>query len=172
MDPLVKINQAAPEIKLLDLEGVERGLDQARASLLVLNFWSAECPWSARADTILTELQKAWGEGVEIWSIASNANEGREQIAAAAQERGVLHVFIDPGHAAADRYGAVTTPHFFVLDGKRIVRYMGALDDASFRQREPSKHYLINAVKALLSGQMPEPQETNGYGCSIVRYEL
>ncbi len=172
MDSIVKINQAAPEITLLDLKGMERGLDQANADLLILNFWSAECPWSARADAILAELQKEWDGGVEIWSIASNANEGREQIAAAAGERSLRNVFIDLGQTAANRYGAVTTPHFCLLDKDRIVRYIGALDDTSFRQRELSEHYLVNAVQALQAGQIPDPQETHGYGCTIVRYDL
>lgn len=172
MDPLAKINQTAPAITLIDLEGKAFGLDQARADLLILNFWSAECPWSARADTIMVEMRGTWGDGVEIWSIASNAHEDREQIAAAAKAREVQHVFIDPDHAAADRYGALTTPHFFLLDQERIIRYVGALDDTTFRQREPTQQFLGDAVRALQAGHLPDPQETNGYGCTIVRYEL
>jgi thiol-disulfide isomerase/thioredoxin len=172
MDPLVRINQAAPAVHLFDLAGNIVGMDTAIADLLLLNFWSAECPWSARADEILAKKQDEWGEAVEVWSIDSNANEEREQIRAAAEERRVRHVFIDPDQAAADSYGALTTPHFVLLDQERVVRYIGALDDTTFRERVPTRFFLVDAVEALRAGRMPEPQETPGYGCTILRYNL
>lgn len=171
MDPVARINQEAPALALIDLEGHPCGLEPAQADLLLLNFWSAECPWSARADAILANMQGEWGDGVAIWSIASNADEARDQIAAVAAER-QMRVFIDPDHATADRYGAVTTPHFFLLDEERIIRYSGALDDTTFRQKEPTRHYLADAVQALKAGRLPEPQETSGYGCAIVRFQI
>ena len=171
MDPIARINHKAPALTLIDLDGHPCGLEQADSGLLILNFWSAECQWSERADAILANLQGEWGEGVTIWSIAPNANEARDQITVAAEER-QLRVFLDQDHATADRYGAVTTPHFYLLDEERTIRYSGALDDTTFRQKEPTRHYLADAVQALRVGRLPEPQETNGYGCAIVRFDL
>ena len=70
----------------------------------------------------------------------------------------------------ADLFGAQTTPHFFVLDQQGVLRYRGALDDVTFRQREPKNYYLHEAVQALLAGRLPEPAETPAYGCTIVRH--
>ena len=172
MDSLIQINQPAPEFELADLKGVLHRLAVAQGQVLVLNFWSSECPWAQRGDGILAELRPAWGDRVELWSIASNANETDEQLALAAAAREPGLVLRDAEHVVADLYGAVTTPHFFVIDEKGILRYRGAPDDTSFRQREPTVHYLKDAVEALLNGREPNPAETAGYGCTIVRHAL
>jgi|LGOV01.1.fsa_nt_gb hypothetical protein len=75
-----------------------------------------------------------------------------------------------PDFELPDLYSAVTAPHFFDIDEKGVLRYRGAPDDTSFRQREPTAHYLKDAVEALLNGRDPNPAETAGYGCAIVRH--
>jgi hypothetical protein len=69
----------------------------------------------------------------------------------------------------ADRYGAQTTPHLFVVDEAGVLRYAGAPDDVGFRQRVPSRDYLADAVGALLEGRAPEPASTAAFGCALVR---
>jgi hypothetical protein len=56
-----------------------------------------------------------------------------------------------------------------VIDAQGILRYQGAFDDVTFRQRTPTLIYLHMAVEALQSDQQPEPAETPPYGCSVVR---
>jgi peroxiredoxin len=172
MDSLIQINHPAPDFELPDLTGVPYRLVGAQGQLLVLNFWSAECPWAQRGDEILAVLKLAWGDQIELWAIASNANETDEQLAFAAGVREPGLVLRDAEQVVADLYGAVTTPHFFVIDEKGVLRYCGAPDDISFRHREPTRHYLNDAVEALLNGNEPEPAETAGYGCTIVRHAL
>jgi len=172
MDSLIQINHPAPDFELPDLEGVPHRITGAQGQVLVLNFWSSECPWAQRGDEILMELKPAWGDRVELWSIASNAIETDEQLALAAEARKHGLVLRDAEHVVADLYGAVTTPHFFLIDEKGVLRYRGAPDDTSFRQREPTVHYLKDAVEALLNGREPNPADTAGYGCTIVRHSL
>lgn len=172
MDSLIKINHPAPDFELPDLMGVRHRLADAQGRVLVLNFWSSECPWAQRGDEILAELKPTWGNRVEVWSIVSNANETDEQLALAAAAREPGLVLRDTDHVVADLYGAVTTPHFFVFDEKGLLRYRGAPDDTSFRQHEPTVHYLKDAVDALLDGRELNPAETAGYGCTIVRHAL
>ncbi|MFH2102282.1 MAG: hypothetical protein ABIJ39_02840 [Chloroflexota bacterium] len=68
-----------------------------------------------------------------------------------------------------EAYDAKTTPHLFVVDPDGILRYQGAFDDVTFRQRTPAVGYLAQAVEALLSGGRPDPAETPPYGCALVR---
>jgi hypothetical protein len=70
----------------------------------------------------------------------------------------------------AGRYGAQTTPHAFLIDRQGILRYRGAVDNVSFRERKPTRFYLQEAVEALLAGQLPEVTEVQPFGCTIVRY--
>jgi peroxiredoxin len=170
MDPLIAAGQPAPDFTLPALDGMEHSLAFQRGRLAIVNFWSAECPWSERADRALVACLAAWGDRVALLSIASNANEGRELLARAAAERRLPLVLVDAGQRVADLYGAQTTPHLFVVDAAGALRYQGAFDDVTFRRREPAQHYLRQAVEALLAGRQPDPAQTPPYGCSIVRY--
>ena len=96
------------------------------ARVAVLVFWSAECPWSERADETLHEYMQAWGAAVAWWSIASNANETPEDVRQTAAARQVPVLLLDRDQAVADLYGAQTTPHFFVVDADGKLRYQGA----------------------------------------------
>ncbi len=166
------IGQPAPGWTLPALDGTPVSLEDFRGRLLVMNFWSAECPWSERADAELAVLMKAWGEQVALVTLASNANESPELIRETARRRGLPLVLIDPAGAVADLYGAAATPHLFVIDTQGILRYQGAPDDATFRRRNPTQHYLRSAVDALLAGRLPDLAETPAYGCALVRYKI
>jgi len=55
------------------------------------------------------------------------------------------------------------------VDVAGILRYQGALDDVTFRQREPNRFYVKEVVDALLAGRLPEVASAPAYGCTIVR---
>ena len=169
MDPLIAIDQPAPDFSLPGLDGKLYRLKDQRGKVVVLDFWSAECPWSERADRVLPGYLTAWGERVVLWAIASNQNETLEQLKQTSSERGLLVVLRDEKNQVADLYGAQSTPHMFVVDGAGILRYQGALDDVTFRRPAPTQYYLREAVEAVLAGHGPEPAQTPGYGCAIVR---
>jgi peroxiredoxin len=166
----MELNQLAPEFTLPDLQGRIHLLSDYRGRIVVVNFWSAECPHSQRVDNSFRDYQAEWGEAVVILSIASNSNESQEMLLRIAQRRKLSPVLRDADHAVADRYEAQATPHAYLIDARGVLRYRGAVDDVSFRQREPRRYYLKEAVDALLSGHMPDLMETQPFGCTIVRY--
>ena len=172
MDPVIEIGRPAPDFSLPDLEGRPHSLFELRGRVVLLNFLSAECPWSERADQAIAAQLSRWGKRIAWLSIGANANESPEQLAQAAAERGLSRVWHDLDRRVADLYGAETTPHLFVIDMQGILRYMGAFDDVTFRHRTPQQAYLINAVEAVLAGQLPDPARTPQYGCAIVRHAL
>jgi peroxiredoxin len=168
MDPIIKNRQPAPDFNLPDLDGRTHTLEEARGRVLVLNFWSAECPWAQRADEALLSYKEEWGEKVILWPVASNANEPPELLRKVAVERGLPLVLHDASHQMAGQYGALTSPHLYVIDQQGILRYQGAIDNVTFRQREPSRFYLREAVEAVLGGKEPDPAQTPPLGCSLV----
>ena len=170
MAPLISINRPAPDFLLPDLDGNHHSLANWRGQIVVLNFWSAECPWSERCDRELLAYLPNWGDEVLLCSIASNANESPELLARLAVERSLPLVLIDSNQYAADLYQALTTPHLFVIDHRGLLRYHGAFDDVTFRRRSPSQFYLRQAVEALLAGRPPTPDYTEPTGCTIVRH--
>lgn len=163
---------SAPDFTLTDLlSGDSVSLADLRGSAVVLNFWSGECAWSRHYDAYFAERAAGWAaQGVRLLHIASNANEtpdfSREKAAEYGVRTPLLH---DPGSAVADRYGAVTTPHVFVLDETGRVAYEGAVDDRTFRRREATVNHLDAAVAAVGAGQQPDPASVPPYGCTIVR---
>jgi peroxiredoxin len=170
MDPLIANHSLVPDFELPDLQGKQFYLSAQRGHIVVLNFWSAECPWSERADREMITYLPQWGEKVFVWHIASNSNEPHEMLTRVAHDRNLAIVLDDHDHAVADLYGAQTTPHLFVIDALGELRYQGAFDDITFRQRQVTQPYLYRALAALLAGLEPEPVATAAYGCTIVRY--
>jgi peroxiredoxin len=165
----MQINQPAPEFQLPDLQGVFHKLCDYRGRIVIVNFWSAECPHSERADHSTMACLVQWGQDVQLLSVAANRNESIQMVAEAAQVRRLPTVLLDAEHVVADLYEAVTTPHAFVMDREGILRYRGAIDDVTFRQRKATRFYLEETVEALLAGRVPKLQETPAYGCTIVR---
>jgi peroxiredoxin len=170
MDTKISIGEPAPGFTISDLAGNAHSLSEVCGRIAIVYFWSAECGWCEQADPQLLGLTQTWGDSVSLIPIASNANEDRAQLARAAQWRGLSLVLIDAEHQVADLYGALTTPHLFVIDQDGILRYQGAFDDRTFKQRTPTKNYLQMAVETLLAGRYPDPAQTMSYGCSIMRH--
>jgi peroxiredoxin len=165
-----ELNQLAPEFTLPDLDGRIHMLSDYRGRIVIVNFWSAECPHSERFDADITTCLAGWGENVALLPIASNANEAKEALAAAARRRKIPVLLRDADGSVANRYGAQTTPHAFLVDRRGILRYRGAVDDVTFRQRVATKFYLKDAVEALLASRLPEVTDVQPFGCIIVRY--
>jgi peroxiredoxin len=164
------LNRFAPDFFLPAVGGGRYSLADWRGQIIVLTFWSAECPWSRRADVALVYRQLSWEpKGVRIVGIASNTDEQEAQIRAEAQARHLKYpVLCDLDQNIATAYQAKTTPHFFVTDRQGYVRYCGALDDVTRKGQKPSTIYLDEAVAALLISHPPNPLTTAPFGSPLV----
>jgi peroxiredoxin len=163
------INQPAPDFEAPDLDGAFHRLSDYRGKIVILNFWSCECPHSERTDKAIMSMFVQWRDDVAMLSIASNRNENIEAVKNSARERKLPVVIIDAESAIANLYEAQTTPHVFVVDREGILRYRGSIDDVTFRQRKPTRFFLDEAVESLLAGNLPAVSESPAYGCAIVR---
>jgi len=115
---LLNINSKAPDFTLLDLAGNSHALEDYKGQIVIINFWSAECPWSQRSDEQIIQYLQDWGPGVQYLPIASNVNEDLALINEVATSRKLALILHDPVHSAADLFGALTTPHIFVIDAE------------------------------------------------------
>jgi peroxiredoxin len=165
----MQLNQLAPDFELPDLQGNLHRLSRYRGRIVIVNFWSAECAYSVRTDELILNWLTAWGSKVILLSVAMNRNESVRSLEEAALERGLSIVLMDAGFIVTDLYGVQVTPHIFVIDGEGVLRYRGAVDDVSFRQREATRSYLKEAVEALLTNRLPDLPDTPAYGCALVR---
>jgi len=165
----LQLNQEAPDFTLLDLNGNPHSLQDYKEQIVILNFWSAECPWSQRSDEKIIRHLPNWEPDVKYLPVASNANENLDLICEVATARQLPLMLHDRDQLVADLFGAQTTPHLYLIDTDGILRYRGAFNDVTFRQPEPSINYLFQAVDTLRKNVLPEPAETPAYGCAIVR---
>ena len=170
--PAMNIGQQVPDLELCDVARRTHRLADYRGRVAILNFWSSQCPHVERTDRLLKAWEVEWGARVIVISIAPNGNEGPAEVAGTALERQLTVLLLDSQQAAVDLFEAQTTPHVFVVDPGGRLRYRGAVDDASFSKRVPSRFYLKEAVDALLADRAPSVSETPPYGCAIIRHAL
>jgi peroxiredoxin len=166
---MTQINQPAPDFELPDPQGKVHTLSEYRGRIVIINFWSCECPHAERTDQWIMQSLAKWNADVALLPIAANRNESAQGVEEAARARGLPTVLLDAEHVVADLYEAVTTPHVFVVDGDGILRYRGAVDDVTFRNRKATRFFLNEAVEALIDGRLPALTEMPAYGCTIVR---
>ena len=158
----VAVGQEVGDFELTGIDGESLCLSQFRGMVTVLVFWSAECPVSTEYDAFFNGILDRYGEQrVVVLGIDSNVNYGQSEIREAAAERGVrFPVLRDPDCAVADRFGALTTPHVYIVDVSGLLVYEGAVDDRTFRQREATVNYVDQALDALLAGEEPPATQT------------
>jgi len=165
----LEIGAKAPEFKNLPgVDGKEYSLAEMKdAKVVVVCFTCNICPVAVAYEDRFVEFTKKYADkGVKF--IAINANKASEDLAAMktrAEEKGFNFPYVfDKTGELATQYGARVTPHIFVLDQNRNVAYVGSFDD---KQNGPTKHYVEDAVNALLSGTKVEVASTKAFGCGI-----
>ena len=65
------------------------------------------------------------------------------------------------------KYGPVATPHVFIFDSGRKLRYVGRIDDSEIAVRPDTKHDTRNAMEELLAGKQVTVDKTKTFGCSV-----
>jgi peroxiredoxin len=162
----------APDFMLTDvLTGQRLALSDVMGHGVIVCFWSTDCAWSRYYDDYFLERVPVWAQyDLTLLFINSNNNESVQEMRDMADAFGINNPILhDADHAVADAYGAMTTPHVYLISPMGRVLYQGAVDDRSFRRQAPTVNYLDQAVLALASGQSPDPAVTPAYGCTIVR---
>lgn len=169
---MVAIGAPVQNFELTDTDGKSFKLSDAKGKIVMLHFWSATCPFVARYEERLQAITKDYeAQGVRVVGIASNSTEKPDQIRKAAAEHGVNYpILIDPGHQIADQFGAVMTPHIYILDKKGNLAYEGSVDDQGWGEANPiNKNYARDALDALQKDQPVSTPVTKTFGCSIKR---
>jgi peroxiredoxin len=169
----VSLGELVADFELRTVAGESYTLDQFDGRIVVLVFWSAECPVSTEYDVFFNGLLDRYAvERIVVLGIDSNVNYDQDTIASATTERGVrFPVLRDTDAKIADYFGALTTPHVYIVDAESRLAYAGAVDDRTFRQPEATVNYVDQALEAIVAGQTPPITETQPYGCTIVRHK-
>jgi peroxiredoxin len=140
------------------------------ATAIVIVFTCNHCPVAKQYEERLTEFAKRYEKRVQVVAISVSRNDADrlERMKVRAEEAGFAFPYVrDESQQSGRAYGATVTPHFFVLDRDRRIAYMGAFDDNIFEPEKVEKHYLVDAVEAVLRGLEPRVRESLQRGCAI-----
>lgn len=171
----LEIGQKAPDFSLPGVDGRTYTLkDFQDAKVLVVVFSCNHCPYVVGSEDRMNDFYaKYHPRGVAMIAINSNEQENHPTDSMAhmverARQKGFPFPYVrDESQNVAMEYGALRTPHFYVFDRDRRLRYTGRMDD---NPREPGKqttHELVDAVEALLAGKEPPVPLTNPIGCNV-----
>jgi len=169
------IGDAAPDFDLPGVDGKHYSLDRfADAKLLVVVFTCNHCPYVVGSEDRMNAFYADYApKGVAMIAINSNETEGHptddfEHMVERARDKGFQFPYVrDESQEVALSYGALRTPHFYVFDEQRKLRYTGRMDDNPREESKAATHELCDAVDALLEGrEVPTPM-TNPIGCNV-----
>lgn len=172
--------QAAPAFSLKDIHGRTHTLADYKDQLVVLEWFNPECPFVKKhyGPGNMQDLQKEFtAKGVK-WLVVNSSAEGKQghctpDIAESQiKEKGMAPTafLLDHDGTVGRAYGAKTTPHMFVIDGKGTLVYNGAIDDNPSPKPEDARtahNHVRAALEELLAGKAVTKASTQPYGCGV-----
>ena len=181
--PILPVGSPAPKFSLPGVDGKTHSFDDyAGSPILVVVFTCNHCPIAQMYEQRIQALADDYRDkGVAVVAIepndpnairvdeldSSDTSDSLEEMKIRAAYKHLTYPYLYDGEtqAAARAYGPQATPHVFVFDRERKLRYQGRMDD-SYRLELVKTQDARNAIDALLENK-PVPVENTGVvGCS------
>lgn len=168
------IGSPAPDFSLPGVDGKTVSLkDLASSKAVVINFTCNHCPYAKAYEDRFNALAREFTpRGVAFVAINPNdavayPEDSFENMKKRAAEKGFVFPYLrDESQQVARAYGAVCTPHIFVVVNGKIA-YEGRIDDNWKEPAAAKSHDLRDALEAILAGKPVPRPNTNPMGCSI-----
>jgi peroxiredoxin len=181
--PILKIGSPAPDFSLQGVDDKMHTLsDYSGARVLAIVFESDHCPVSENYETRIRAVYEDYkNKGVQLVAINPNnpaavrlnelgytdLTDSFADMKLRVANRHMDWPFLYDGEtqALATSFGASATPHIFIFDQDRKLRYEGRIDDNQTRSLVKSND-ARNAIDALLAGQEVPVAHTPAFGCT------
>ena len=171
----LELGQPAPDFSLPGVDGKTYSLASFRdAKALVVVFSCNHCPYVIGSEDRMIAFARDYApRGVAMIAINANETEGHptdsfEHMRQRAKEKGFPFAYArDDSQDVALKYGALRTPHYYLFDAERKLRYTGRMDDNPRVPGSETTHELRDAVDAVLAGRKPAVELTNPIGCNV-----
>jgi len=180
----LEIGASAPDFNLPGVDGRSYKLtDFAKEDVLVIVFTCNHCPTAQAYEERIKRIAADYKErGVAVVAISPNdpcvvrldelgytdISDSLEEMKIRAKDRGFEFPYLYDGdkQTVSLAYGPVATPHVFIFDKERKLRYVGRVDDSEKQDKVKSQD-ARNAIEALLTGKQVPVERTRPFGCSI-----
>jgi peroxiredoxin len=181
--PILKIGSSAPDFSLSGVDGKTHSLkDYASSKVLAIIFTCNHCPVAQMYEKRIKQLTSDFeSKGVAVVAINPNdpkavhlsemgytdLGDSLPEMKLRAQYRHFNFPYLSDGatQSVALKYGPTATPHAFIFDKDRKLRYEGRID-SNPREELATKHEARDAINALLSGQPVAVTDRPAVGCS------
>ena len=181
--PTLPLGSPAPNFELPGVDGkTHRLADYASSPVLVVVFACNHCPISQMYEARIAQLAAEYKDrGVAVVAIqpndptairideldSSDISDSLEEMKIRAQYKHLTYPYLYDGEtqSVARAYGPQATPHVFVFDSDRHLRYEGRMDD-SYRAESVKTHEARDAIDALLAHRDVVVKHTGVFGCS------
>jgi len=179
------IGSKAPDFHLPGTDGKTYSLASfAKSKILVIVFTCNHCPTAQAYEERIIQLVKDYSpKGVAFVAINPNdpsairldelgytdISDSFEEMKKRAKQKHFNFPYVYDGktQSTAKAYGPVATPHVFIFDHERKLRYQGRIDDVEKPSKTPNVQDTRNALDALLNKQELTETSTKVFGCSI-----
>ncbi len=183
--PTLEIGQPAPDFNLKGVDGKMYSLKSfAKAKILMVVFTCNHCPTAQAYEERLKKITAEYKpKGVQVVAISPNSpsalrldemgwtdlDDTYEHMVIRAKDAAYNFPYLYDGDTeiASKKYGPIATPHIFIFDEKRVLRYSGRIDDVEKPTGTPKSFDTRNALDNLLAGQKVAVEKTKVFGCSI-----
>jgi peroxiredoxin len=178
------IGSAAPDFELPAVDGKTYTLASfSNSKVLVIVFTCNHCPTAqAYEDRIIQLTADYSGNDVAVVAIMPNdphsitlseldytdLSDSFEEMKIRAKEKQFNFPYLYDGdtQATAKAYGPAVTPHVFIFDEARKLRFQGRIDDVENPAKTPKHFDTRNAIEALIANKEVATPTTKVFGCS------
>jgi len=181
--PILALGSSAPNFELPGVDGkVHKLADYNSSPVLVVVFACNHCPISQMYETRIAKLAADYHDrGVAVVAIqpndpkairideldSSDISDSLDEMKIRAEYKHLTYPYLYDGdtQSVARAYGPQATPHVFVFDSDRHLRYEGRMDN-SYRAEMVKTHEARDAIDALLAHREVAVKHTAVFGCS------
>ena len=178
------IGSTAPDFSLPATDGKNYSLkDFASSKFLLIVFSCNHCPTAQAYEDRMKQLVTDYkSKGVAVVVISPNdplavrldelgytdLSDSFDEMKIRAKDKQYNFPYLYDGETSAVsmKYGPQATPHVFIFDDKRALRYTGRIDDGE-KPGTAKTHDTRNALDALIAGKPVPVEKTKTFGCSI-----
>jgi thiol-disulfide isomerase/thioredoxin len=183
--PTLTIGADAPNFNLPGTDGKYYSLNSFKAAkILVVIFTCNHCPTAQAYENKIIALTNTYKEkGVAVVAIMPNdpksirldelgytdLSDSFDEMKIRATEKHFNFPYLYDGdnQEVSKKFGPIATPHVFIFDAERKLRYSGRIDDVEKPGKIPNHTDAANAIDALLQNKPIAVTTTKVFGCSI-----
>jgi hypothetical protein len=175
-----EVAATVPNFRAFDMHGKVVDLSQYRGKTVVLEWNNPGCPFVKKhygSGNMQKTQAAATAQGAVWLTINSGAPGQQGHMSGAEAQKFVADAkakptayLLDPKGLVGKGYGAKTTPHLYIINGKGQLAYKGGIDDkptADAADIAGARNHVLAALSEMRAGKPVSVPETRPYGCSV-----